>query len=414
MNRISKILVCVALFAALQVPAVSKVQAQPGERFGDNMFLSLKGGMSMYSNRLNDNPTGFSGGISVGKWIVSPLAFRVSFDFMTVPNASTSNPFTAQFALGSAEFLWDFTSTFFRIRNWRLKFYPMLGLGVVFQGGNNGHRTDHDFQAMLGGQLNFAITPRWDAFLEYKCNLFPEAFDGSRGDVYLHSFLLGFSHQFTEGPFRRRTEHESRDVMEDWFFGAGVGPNFSSFTFEHIDKLGMYGAAPEIMFGRNYSNFWTIRFQLGGLTAHERYDTVNDEPGKGYTFSTLHADVMANLTHAIKFTRGKKLNVLPYLGAGLVWRYDDVRFDMAADFGVMLRYYVGRRSDLYADFKYTMVPPRIAGGPGEPGPLPGILSYDILWVGLPSITIGYIYNFGHNTTRYRLPAHWSPSSSCTD
>jgi len=388
--------------------------AQPGERFGDNMFLSLKGGMGMYSNRLNDNPTGFSGGISVGKWIVSPLAFRVSFDFMTIPNASTLHPYTSRFALGSAEFLWDFTSTFMRIRNWPVKFYPMLGLGVVFEGGDNGHRTDHEFQAMLGGQVNYIITPRWDVFLEYKLNFFPEAFDGSNGDVYLHSFLLGFSHQFTEGPFRRRTAAESRGVMEDWFFGAGIGPNFSSFTFEHMDKLGMYGAAPEIMFGRNYSNFWTIRFELNGLTAHERYDTINDEPGDGYTFSAFHTDVMVNLTHALKFSRGKKLNVLPYLGAGLAWRYDNAKFDMAADFGVMLRYYIGRRSDLYADFKYTMVTPRIAGGTGEPGPLPGMLGYDILWVGLPSITVGYIYNFGHNTTRYRLPAHWSPGGSCAD
>ena len=320
-----KLLLIVVLTAAFITPSLT-LQAQPGERFGDNMFVSLKGGMGIYSNRLNENPRGFSGGISVGKWIVSPLAFRVSFDFMTIPNASTLKPYTAQFALGSAEFLWDFTSTFMRIRNWRVKVYPMLGLGVVFEGSSDGsHLTDHEFQAMLGAQANFVITPRWDAFLEYKCNFFPEAFDGSSGDVYLHSFLLGFSHQFTEGPFRRRTAGESRDVMEDWFFGFGVGPNFSSFTFEHMDKMGMYGAAPEIMFGRNYSNFWTIRFELAGLTAHERYDTINDEAGKGYTFSTFHTDVMVNLTHALKFSRGKKLNVLPYLGAGLAWRYDNAR-----------------------------------------------------------------------------------------
>lgn len=46
--------------------------AQPGDRFSDNMFLSLKGGVGVYSNRVNENPLGFSGGISVGKWIVSP------------------------------------------------------------------------------------------------------------------------------------------------------------------------------------------------------------------------------------------------------------------------------------------------------------------------------------------------------
>ena len=395
------------ILVLLMAVTCSASHAQVGTDFGVNMFASLKGGVAMYSNRLNDNPLGFSGGISVGKWILSPLAFRASFDFMTVPNAIKDDNFTENFALASAEFLWDFSSTFFRIRHWRINFYPMLGLGFAFREGGPGHSTDHEFQAMLGGQLNFRISKGWDTFLEYKCNFFPEAFDGSGGDVHVHSFLLGFTRQFTESPFHRRTEHESRDVTEDWFFGIGIGPNFSSFTFEHVKPSdGMYGVAPEIMFGRNYSNFWTIRFQLGGLTAHERYDTINEQPGQSYTFSTFHTDVMLNLTHAIRFTRGKKLNVLPYLGAGLAWRYDNVRFDLAADFGVMFRYYVGRRSDLYLDLKYTMVTPRIGGGVGESIDLPGVLGYDILWVGLPSITLGYIYNFGTNTTRYRLPAHW--------
>lgn len=395
------------ILVLLMAVTCSVSHSQVGTSFGVNMFASVKGGLSMYSNRLNDNPMGFSGGISVGKWILSPLAVRVSFDFMTVPNAFRGSDFTANFALGSCEFLWDFTSTFLRIRHWRLNFYPMLGLGLALREAGQGHATDHEFQAMLGGHLAYRMTAGWDVFLEYKCNFFPEAFDGSNGSVYLHSFLLGFTRQFTESPFHRRTEHESRGVTEDWFFGIGIGPNFSSFTFEHIKPSdGMYGVAPEIMFGRNYSNFWTIRFQLGGLTAHERYDTINDQAGDAYTFSTLHTDVMLNLTHALKFTRGKKLNVLPYLGAGLVWRYDNVKFDLAADFGVMLRYYVGRRSDLYLDFKYTMIPPRIAGGVGPEIELPGVLGNEILWVGLPSITLGYIYNFGHSTTRYCLPAHW--------
>ena len=405
-----KKLILVLLLTVACVPAF----AQPGENFADNMFLSLKGGARVYSSPKNDSPWGFSGGFTVGKWICNPLAFRASLDFMTVANASTEQPYTATAILGSAEFMWDFMSTFFRIRHSRLNFYPMLGLGLVLLGGDHDHRTDHDFQAMLGGHLAFRFSSGWDAFAEVKCNLFPEYFDNAGGSVNLWSFVVGVTRQFTETPFQRRTQYESRDVLEDWFFGAGVGPNFSSFTFEHIDKLGMYGVAPEIMFGRNYSNFWTIRFELAGLTAHERYDTINEEAGKGFTFSTFHADVMANLTHALRFTRGRKLNVLPYLGAGLVWRYDNPRFDMAADFGVMLRYYLGKRSDLYMDFKYAMVPPRIGGGAADAPDLPGLFGEDIIWVGLPSLTIGYIYNLGHSTTRYRLPAHWSPVIDCAD
>ena len=405
------------ILVLLLVVTCSVTHAQVGTSFGVNMFASLKGGRSYYDNRVNEVPRGFSGGISVGKWILSPLAFRGSFDFMTVPNGIGTSNKTANFALGSAEFLWDFNSTFFHIRHkskWFPDFYPMIGLGMSFREAVAEYGTDREFQAMLGAQANWRIGKGWDVFLEYKCNFFPERFDGGTpGGVYLHSALLGFTRQFTESPFLRRTEHESRDIWEDWFFGIGIGPNFSSYTFEHVDEIGMYGVAPEIMFGRNFSNFWTIRFQLTGLTGHQPYDTINQEAGEGYTFAMLHSDVMLNLTHAIKFTRGRKLNVLPYLGAGMVWRMDEPLFDLGADFGVMLRYYLGRHSDLYADFKYLMVPPRIPHGIGPEGPLPGIFGYNVVWVGIPSITVGYIYNFGTNTTRYRQPFHWSPKGSCS-
>jgi len=387
----------------------STSRAQVGTDFGVNMYMSLSGGVSIYDNPKNDNPMGFSGNFSVGKWILSPLAFQATFDFMSLPYLYTGVDQQGSFALGTAEFMWDFNSTFWRIRHWKLNFYPMLGLGVSFRNGG-GEATDHEFQAMLGAHLSYRFARGWDLFLQGKMHFLPEA--GNGGGCYLTSLTLGVTRQFTDSPFHRRTQYESREVAEDWFMGFGLGPNFSSFTFEHMSPSdGMYGLAPEIMMGRNYSNFWTIRFQLGGLTAHERYDTIKGEPGESYSFSTLHTDVMLNLTHAIKFTRGKRLNVLPYLGAGLVWRYDHLQFDIAADFGVFFRYYIGRHSDLYLDAKYLMVPPRIAGGKtGEEGPGTGLVSSPILWVGIPSVTVGYIYNFGHSTTRYRLPAHWSPES----
>lgn len=398
--------------AAILLPLtfhLSPCRAQVGTDFGVNMFMSMGGGVSIYDNPHNDSPSGFAGGFSIGKWILSPLAFRVSFDFMNVPYAYTGENYTASFALGTAEFLWDFNSTFSHIKHWKLNFYPMLGLGLSFRSAGGNHGTDHEFQGMLGGHLAWRFAKTWELYFQGKVHFFPEASEG--GGSYLTGLTFGITKQFTESPFHRRTEHESRTVAEDWFMGFGIGPNFSSFTFEHIAPSdGMWGIAPEIMFGRNYSNFWTIRFELDGLTAHERYDTVKGEPGKGYSFSTFHTDVMVNLTHALKFTRGKRLNVLPYLGAGLAWRYDQLAFDMSADFGLFFRYYLGYHGDLYLDLKYQMVTPRIGGSTGESGPGTGLVSSPILWVGLPSITVGYIYNFGHSTTRYRLPAHWSPKN----
>ena len=79
--------------------AFAGAHAQVGSGFGVNMFMSVDGGVSMYSNSYNDNPMGFSGGISVGKWILSPLALRVTFDFKSVPFVEDGKKYTSNFVI---------------------------------------------------------------------------------------------------------------------------------------------------------------------------------------------------------------------------------------------------------------------------------------------------------------------------
>ena len=104
---------------------------------------------------------------------------------------------------------------------------------------------------------------------------------------------------------------------------------------------------------------------------------------------------MINISTLVTKGRGVNLNVMPYLGAGPVWRFDNAIYDVAANVGVMLRYYLSQKSDLYLDCRYVVVPPHIGGGTAPSG--------NFYSVGLPSLTAGYIFNFGHNTTRYRMP-----------
>ncbi len=385
------------LISLLLVTACLTGRAQIGTDFGVNMFMDMGGGVSMLKHEDVPLQHGFSGGISVGKWILSPLAGRISLDFQTLPY-DDSHTNDASFASASVEFLWDFTSTFMRTRNWRVNFHPMIGLGVFMQsaysvGGRN-YGTNREVHSMLGFQIPIRINGGWSAFAQYKCYILPYGVN----PLYMHSITGGFTHNFTESPFHRRTEHESRSTDEDWFVGFGLGANYSSFdlfTNPHHGGFSMLGVAPEVMFGRNFSNFWTIRFEATGLTAHEIYDTVLGEPGKGYTFTMFHSDVMVNLSHLFDFKRGAYWSIMPYLGAGAIWLYDDLRFDMAADWGLFLRRYISQEGDLFIDLKYIMMAPRIGGGSGPSGSIYG--------VGLPSITVGYIHNFGRSTTRYRQP-----------
>ena len=389
------------IISLLLITACLTGRAQIGSDFGVNMFMNMGGGVSMYKN--SDSPllNGFSGGISVGKWILSPLAARITLDFQTLSKIEDMEE-NAAFASTGVEFLWDFTSTFMRIRNWRVNVYPMIGLGVFLRTAHviDGHTygTDREVHGLLGLHVPVRISGGWSAFAQYKCYFLPTYGYLESEVATMHSITGGFTYNFTETPFHRRTEHESRGTDEDWFAGFGLGANYSSFdlfTNPHHGGLSMLGVAPEIMFGRNFSNFWTIRFEATGLTAHEIYDTVLGEPGKGYTFTMVHADLMTNLSHLFDFKRGAYWSIMPYLGAGAIWRYDNVRFDMAADFGLFLRRYISREGDLFVDLKYIMMAPRIGGSAGPSGSIYG--------VGLPTVTVGYIHNFGQSSTRYRQP-----------
>ncbi len=389
------------IISLLLIAACFTGRAQIGTDFGVNMFMNMGGGVSMYQYADNPLHTGFSGGISVGKWILSPLAARITLDFQTLSKTEDLDA-NAAFASTGVEFLWDFTSTFMRIRNWRINVYPMIGLGVFLRTAHviDGHTygTDREVHGLLGLHVPVRISGGWSAFAQYKCYFLPTYGYLESEVATMHSITGGFTYNFTETPFHRRTEHESRGTDEDWFAGFGLGANYSSFdlfTNPHHGGLSMLGMAPEIMFGRNFSNFWTIRFEATGLTAHEIYDTVLGEPGKGYTFTMVHADLMTNLSHLFDFKRGAYWSIMPYLGAGAIWRYDNVRFDMAADFGLFLRRYISREGDLFVDLKYIMMAPRIGGSAGPSGSIYG--------VGLPTVTVGYIHNFGQSSTRYRQP-----------
>lgn len=393
------------LLSLLLVLSVGASRAQIGTDFGVNMFMTMGGGVSYYQSA-GRTSFGQSGSIGVGKWILSPLAGRICLDMMSMPSIFNEN-YPATSAAASAEFLWDFNSTFTRIKHWRVNVYPMIGLGVILRsafsyqdesGATRIAGTDREVQGMLGLNVPIRLGAGWDLFFQYKCHFLPENFDGAGKVSYLHTFMGGFTHNFTESPFHRRTEHESRSVSDDWFAGFGIGPNYSAFelfTNPNSGGLSMLGVAPEIMFGRNFSNFWTIRFEATGLTAHEQFDTVLQKAGKGYTFTMIHADVLMNLSHLVEFKRGVKWNFMPYIGAGSIWRYDNVMFDMAADFGLFVRRYISKEGDFFIDIKYVMMAPRIGGGAGPEG--------DIYGVGIPSLTFGYIHNFGHSSTRYRVP-----------
>lgn len=391
------------LLTLLLVGSLLGVSAQKEGAYADNtFFLSMNVGGAYYHHEGSGTLGVPSAGVYLGRWLMRPLAFRIAGDMAMIPANSEAGTDGGMFVMGSAQFMWDINSTFFHVYNrnyqYPIPFYPMIGLGVLYKT----EGPDRDFQGMLGAHIPFRIGELWDAALEYKCFFLPAHFDGSMTrSSLLHTVGIGLSRRWSDDPYHRRTAFESRNTGEDWFTGFGVGALFNSFEFEHVLTPGskLWNITGDMMVGRNWSNIWTIRFELSGFFGRGRY--VNNKPGLWYTFNSLHTDFMINLSNLANFRRGRKWSFLPYLGAGPVWRYKHPVFSLGADGGLMVRRYVDNMGDFFVDFKYIMVTPYFAGGTGPSG------SY--LGVGYPMVTVGYICNWGHSTTRYRMPVN-----SCVD
>jgi hypothetical protein len=429
MQRIIKATV-VAAVAVIIGLAPATLKAQENAAYADNTFFLSVGVGGTYN--MPGKSFGLpSGGIYLSRWLMKPLAFRVAAEMVSGPAITTSDggTSTAMTFLGSAQFMWDINATFCHVYNktflYPIPFYPMVGLGaaLTFDVGDN---YAADFQAMLGAHVPVRLGPKWDFFLEYKCFFLPESYIEGYTTSYMHTATVGLTRRWSDNPYHRRTGFESRNTAEDWFTGFGVGALFNSYEFEYVFSPGskLWNITGDMMVGRNYSNIWTIRFELSGFFGRHRahmaqvavldennvpvadengnilYNDVMQE-GSLYLFNSLHTDFMINLSHLGDFRRGRKWNFLPYLGAGPVWRYKDPRFGLGADLGLMCRRYIDNMGDVFFDAKYIMVPPRVAGGAGPSG--------SILGVGYLMFTVGYISNWGHSTTRYRMPVN-----SCVD
>ena len=400
-NLFQKVMVMLVTIAFLHSPITASAQENDGIVYPNALFGSFTVGGFGYAHNGESAFGAPSFDLTGGCWVGTSLAAQLSVSGVLAPNTAGNSSF---FLFVEPEFKWDINATFFHVYNknflYPIPFYPLLGLGFSTCNLGDSATVDYAYHMMLGLQIPYRISDNIDAIFQYKCYFLRQGFDNSPGDNFMHTFGLGLLFSQRRDPFHRRTIRSTRAKEEDWFFGVGIGANYSVFDLFTNPNLGgtsMIGVAPELMIGRNFSNFWSVRVQLGGFSAHEMYDTVFQEPGQSYRFSHIHADLMLNLSSLFSQKRGVRFNVMPYIGAGPVWRYDNLTFDVGADMGLFLRYYVGHKSDIYMDAKYLMVAPAIGGGRGPSG--------DFYGVGLPSLTVGYIYNFGQHTIRYRTPIY---------
>ena len=369
-------------------------------RFFNNQFTTFGGGLTMYNNDRALN-TGYNGEFSIGNWILSDMALRFSFGVMSAENAKQLN---STFINGHCDFMWDVMTTITRIYDADRAFsvYPMAGFGFLYRptitADTNTYRFDADFMAMLGVNFEYRMPfmKKWPLFFEVKYFFLPQDYDFNSKNASLIDLTLGLKHEINYDPVHKRLPGESRNWSCDWFLGVAAGPNFSIAGLEspEVSTMERFGWNADITFGRNFSSLWSVRLGLGIMsgTTEKVWKEGFDAQTYNYTFFNLRTDLMFNISNINGFRRGRRFNVLPYAGAGLIERFDASSLVMGADAGLMARLYLTSSFDIYADARYILVPPRFNWGNG------------MMDNGYTLVNFGFIYNFEPSTCRYAKAA----------
>ena len=387
-------------FILLSVSTIAASAQGFDPRFFNNQFMMFGGGVAMYNNE-KALTTGYNADFAIGNWILSDVALRFDFGVKSAENAMGT---TSTFINGHCDFMFDVITSVTRIYDAKRMFsvYPMVGFGFLYRpdisAGDTTYRFDADFMAMLGVnvEMRLEFMRQWPFFFEAKYFFLPQDYDFNHKNASLIDLTVGIKHEINYDPTHKRLPGESRGWNCDWFLGVAAGPNFSVMNVDSPEvTIGdRVGWNADITFGRNFSSLWSVRFGLGTMTGTtERTVKAGfDAKPYDYTFFNLRADLMFNISNINGFRRGRRFNVLPYAGAGVIERFDDKLFVMGADAGLVARMYITSSFDVYADVRYVMVPPRFNWG------------HDMMSNGYPLLNFGFIYNFEPSTCRYAKAA----------
>lgn len=385
----------------LLVVTLTSVRAQGFDpRFFNNQFISLGGGITMYNNDAGIT-SGSNFEFSIGNWILKDMALRFDFGMMSAENAKG---YTSQFINGHADFVWDAIGTLTGVYNPKRVFsiYPEVGFGFIIRPGFTHdtikERYDPDFMAMVGALLEFRI-PRMrqmPLFIDVKMFILPQDYDFNSKQAMLYDITFGIKREINYDPTHKRLPGESRGWNYDWFCGVAAGPNFSVVPTEGEDVTvgSRFGWNADVTFGRNFSSLWSVRFGISAMsgTTERVYKEGFDPEEYDYTFYGARADLLFNVSNINGFRRGRRFNLLPYAGCGIIERFDQKRIAMGADAGLIARLYISSSLDLYADARYMIVPPRFSWGQHTLDNGYGLLNF------------GFTYNFEPSSCRYAKAA----------
>lgn len=251
------------------------------ERFSDNMFISVSGGLSRLMKNVNDNSNKFGalGAISIGKWFTPSSGLRLTASGTEVKEKRYDNRIVA---IGDIDYLWNLNSTLNGFDpDRKIEGNVVLGVSGAFASGK-GKKLSPGVHAGFQGIWN--INRHFALYLEpavryFGGNVSPS---GARRNV-LTTLNLGLTYRNGTGSERRFKNEQF--VEEDfrnsnkWFFEAvgGVFMRSRVWSSNHTVAIGL---------GK-----WFLPESGWRVTGEYDYMSANK-----YRSLSIGADYLANLT----------------------------------------------------------------------------------------------------------------------
>lgn len=363
----------------------------------ENTFLSIAGGLNGYGNDTYgplDNRCAHVEG-AFGYRFSNRIAFRARITGMTNQAASG---LVGKYLYATGDLMWNITNTIHGFNyNRRASMQAFYGFGLV-------HATtgDNDFALSLGLRGEVRAVALLSLFAEAKTMLHPSLFDGNGSISFAPMVTAGFSLVVNENAYHNKDKAGMPSADSDWDVAIGF-PSLSSFNYSGIatpmQRLSQLRPAAQVAVEKRVTPCWVGRFMLaGGMGAYQDIEELplNPEPQQvdyAFRYATFHADLMLDVVQAATRSHHMhRITCYPYMGAGMLLRTDYAHeTQLALDGGILLRYILNGRSDLFVDARYALTESNFAHLQGFPQ---GRFS-----VGIATLSLGYIINIGEGRFR---------------
>lgn len=393
-------------------------------KFFDNIFLSLGGGVNMLTED-HISRAGFTPvvDLNIGKWITPSFGLRLGIQGMEMSELvrnDRGNLTPTHFVRGEEtlykvemkyhythlDFLWNMNDSFTSYdanRFWSI--IPYSQFGVFHSYYKDGATYKREYAVGAGLINSFRLSNRLKAFLDLKATFLrartPKINTPYSNGALATSALLGVSYDFGKNYWTSYKdapdsyEYVLNPFKDNWFVGIAGG---GTLLTEGNMKVGFNGDVSwtfDATVGKWFSPQFGARlgYQRGILSEwvdHHRPD-MGTVPGifKGekmyaneFSFGYFHADFMWDMLNSIiGYDEYRAYHLIPYVHSGFFATYaKETKNELATGIGILNNFAISPKFNLFADLRATVLKSNSVGknvGSSFAGSLMAGISYNL-------------------------------------